>query len=459
MNNRPIIIFAGTSHERDHLRALVSSSNSGVLSFEKETICFDNIKSIDPQAIIIRTDCLSVVWRFVFAMHILESCTPIILLSNELGDPLVKLYGLNENIECLPAYNGENGYPNNFEQIIHKKNTEKTIASEKLLVGETKAIQRINAMLPNLKETSDTILITGEPGTGKELLSRMIASSNEKESIFIKIDCAILRSEKAFDSCTMDSATNGHIIEAFDRIPMEQRAVTVLLDKVDHLDNEAQGDVLFLLENQIDRKTGNTDLGVRFISTSETDLQVLVRANVFRKDLFYRLNAIPIQLPPLRDRLKDIPLLIDYFSLLACTEMKRSYVFPRIETTERLCAHNWPGNIDELERILKQFVATGDEHGLLKHAQLSETKTGPTQLLYQTMQAVTEPNVMEIKNCLNVLGDQPLKRICEKFAYRTEKKLMQKALETTNWNRKKAAALLNISYKSMLNKMKMYEIV
>lgn len=459
MNNRPIIIFADTYQTRDHLRDLVSVENCSVLSFEKETICFDNLHLIDPQAIVIRTDHLSVVWRFIFAQHILGTDTLLILLSNELNDSLFDLYGINVNLKCLPVFDGGNGNLNDFSRLISGKPQKKRTADKKLFLGETGAIRRINSMLPNLKETSDSVLITGAPGTGKELLSRRIAGSNQEQSNIIKIDCAILKSEKVFDSCSMENAANGYILEAFHNIPMEGRIVTVLLDKLDQLDNEAQSDILYLLENQLDRGDQGVGPEIRFVSTSETDLQELVKAGAFRKDLYYRLNAIPIHLPALRNRKQDIPLLIDYFSIAACTDLGKSYIFPQSGTVEKLCAYNWPRNMDELEQVLIQYVTMGDEQLLLEHAQIADGQSAPTQLLYQTMQAVTEPDFMEIKNCLNVLGDLPLKRICEKFAFRTEKKLMQKALETTNWNRKKAAALLNISYKSMLNKMKMYEIV
>ena len=287
----------------------------------------------------------------------------------------------------------------------------------------------------------------------------MIASSREEESIFIKLDCAILQSEKKIDCCTKDSLTKGHLIEIFKKIALQNKTVKILLNRIDQSDIEIQNDILFLLENQFNRISNGSDLKPCFIATSETDLKQLVKSNRFRKDLFYRLNVIPIHLPSLRKRMKDIPLLADYFSISACAEMNRSYVFPQPGIIEKLRSYNWPGNIDELERILKQFVTKGDEKLFFKQTEISERKTGPTKLFYQTMQAEAEPDVMEIKDCMRVLGDLPLKRICDKFAYRTEKKLMQKALETTNWNRKKAAALLNISYKSMLNKMKIYEIV
>jgi two-component system response regulator AtoC len=380
-------------------------------------------------------------------------------MSDEMDERLFNLYGMDINLKCIPAFNKASGFGNNLSRFIHNSPKKKNNGEKKLFVGQTQGIRRINAMLPNLQQTADTILITGDPGTGKELLSRMIAGSNEENTLFIKIDCALFGSEKDMASCTVGSRENGHIIESLHQIPFENRTVTILLSRIDQLELEAQNDILYLLENRLAACGYDSTPAVRYISTSEKDLYRLVEKGHFRNDLLYRLNAIPILCHPLKNRLEDVQLLIDYFSIAVCTEMNKGYVFPKSETIEQMCQYNWPGNIDELKQIITKYVLTGEERVLNRGVKNPKMKPAPTQLLYETMKAVTEPNVAEIRNCLKVLGDMPLKNICQKFAFRTEKKLLQKALETTNWNRKKAAALLNISYKSMLNKMKMYEIV
>ena len=459
MSNRPIIIFAKTSKERDFLRNFVSENDSSILSFEKDTICFDNLCSINAQFIVVRTDNPALVWRFLFALHLLNLETSLILISDKLGNEHFDLYGLNVSLTCMVTSELTNRLGFNVEKLRPKKAKKDSIFYRRLFVGKTEQVRRINSMLPNLNETKDTVLITGELGTGKELLSRMIAFSNYTNAVFIKIDCDAFRSDRVLKSCAMDISSNGRFIELFHQIPKDNKAITVLLHKIDCLDNDAQNDILYLLENRLEWKTAATDPEVRYISTSEKNLQDLVKEGVFRKDLYYRLNTIPIDLPPLKNRMNDITLLADYFSIAACTETGKSYVFPSSETKEQLCNYNWPGNIEELERTINKYVTTGDDEVLNQVKKNPENIAAPTQILYQTMKAVTEPNVVEIKNCFSALGDLPLKAICEKFAFRTEKKLMQKALEATNWNRKKAAALLNISYKSMLNKMKIYEIV
>ena len=459
MDYRPIIIFANTSNERDHLRDLLSANNSSVLCFEKETICFDNLKSIDPKAIIVKTESPSVAWRFVLAMEILGFDSTVILLSDKLNDSHFSMYGLGVNLRCLHIYSGREKLLNQLENLIAASYKNNMPLTSGLLVGHTETILRVNAMIPNLRNAVDTILISGEPGTGKELLSRVIARPKGEKNIFIKVDCAQLKSERRSIGRRAIAAPKGYIVESLQKIKVKNQPVTILLDKIEYLDHDSQSDILFLIDNQIEKKLKDANPSVRYIATSETDLHELVKTGGFRKDLYFRLNAIPVHLPPLRHRLKDVPMLIDYLSIAVCAEMKKSYIFPKYETVKQLCNYNWPGNIDEMEMRLRQFVSTGDEHFLLNMTKCDCKKTAPTQILYQTMQAMTEPNVAEIYNYSSKLGDLPLKSICEKFAYRTEKKLMKKALEATNWNRKKAAELLSISYKSMLNKMKMYEIV
>ena len=460
MDKRPVIVFATSLPERDYLRSLFPSSNSGVLTFEKEGICFDNLRSVNPRAIIVRTDARAVAWRFVFATHALKATARLIMLSNELDGSQFNLYGLNGQVKWLTCRYGDNGFLQTFGRTLSSEIDTEAPTSSNLFVGETEAVQRINAMLPSLRQANDPVLITGEAGTGKEHLARLIAGGSPETLMFVKIDCAALQSEKAAPCKPLERSPDASFVKTLDRFGASSSRATILLDKIDRLGRDAQGEMLMLLENHSSGCVDHSARTVRFIATTDADLQHLVNCNGFRKELFYRLNVIPVHLPPLRERAGDIPLLSDYLSICACDAMQQGFMFLKEKAMERLRAHPWPGNIDELESVIRRFITSGEEREIPGFG--DTPAPGPKSrenLLYQAMVAETEPNFLEIRSCLPVLGDFSLKHICEKFAFQTEKRLMQKALETTNWNRKKAAALLNISYKSMLNKMKLYEIV
>jgi len=138
--------------------------------------------------------------------------------------------------------------------------------------------------------------------------------------------------------------------------------------------------------------------------------------------------------------------------------MKRSFLIASDQIKNRACDYHWPGNINELKRAVQRYVLSADERQLFAHTGFkSESISG--KHLCNAFDNEILPDASEIQNYWAVTGNGSLKSICNKFVCRTEKKLMETALRSTNWNRKKAAALLNISYKSMLNKMKMYQIV
>jgi len=459
MDIRPVIVFAKSSFERDYLRSLIVRQDSSVLCFERETICFDNLRSINPDTIVVRTDERSVAWRFILAIYTLKTATNLVLLSNELSESFFDLYGLKIAVNFLPIEYGEKGFVQAFLRLVSSGHSVDSPVCQQLLVGESEAIRRINAMLPSLKEANEPILISGERGTGKELLARFIADVTASSVFFIKIDCAALQAQPLRVCCCAETTSNTHMTESLDKIGAINGKKLILLDKIENLNKKAQGEVLLLMEDQSSRRGQDPTMQIRFIATCQADLQDRVKRDLFRKELFYRLNVIPVQLPSLRNRIVDIPLLCDYFSILGCSQMKQSFMFPSAKMMARFSDYHWPGNIDELKRMINEFIATGSERSFPFYGEMSKSKNESPNLFYQAMVTEAEPTVLEIKNYLPALSDFSLKHICEKFACRTEKKLMQKALEKTNWNRKKAAALLKISYKSMLNKMKLYEIV
>jgi transcriptional regulator with PAS, ATPase and Fis domain len=234
---------------------------------------------------------------------------------------------------------------------------------------------------------------------------------------------------------------------------------TIFLDKIGEMPASLQANLLQVLEGEdiskLDFKTKET-IDVRIIAATNKDLGLLVETQEFRKDLYYRLNVINITIPPLRNRIEDILLLSVFFNDKFCGELGKSHYELSKKTKNIFSRYHWPGNVRELKKVVKDYVLMDNEHGIID-------KLCPNNLRYRSMDLIdysediySLAELSDVKKYLKDLSKVSLKDICREFVTRTEKKLMRKALEKTNWNRKKAAILLGISYKSLLNKIKAY---
>lgn len=456
-----IVIFSESQAERDFLRRHLAGRNLTVLYFEKETTCFDNLKSINPGLVVLRTDSKPSVWRFILTIHTLNLNTSLLILSDMLENSLFTKAVRGQIIQCLSNRQLLSDLDRSIDQLIEDpgKNKLKFTLDQPIIIGETEGIKKVWATLPSLKRTRDPVLITGEPGTGKELLARAVVACTETECTFIKIDCTELDAQ-ADQTDLVRSAIYDHAIENSQENG-NQKVLAILLQRVDSLDIKLQLEILMLIDDiqKFDAKEpGAAAPKVRFIATARPDLEDRVAREQFRKDLYYRLNVIPIALPPLRERKEDIPLLADYFMIAACTRLQKSYHFLSEETKHQLYCNYWPGNVEEMYKLVWRIAVTGDE-SIFFTANGIPVPDKQIKPDFHVHSLAALPDALEIKDALVNLKNVSLKNVCDRFIAKTEKKLMQKALESTNWNRKKAAALLNISYKSMLNKMKMYEIV
>jgi len=209
-----------------------------------------------------------------------------------------------------------------------------------------------------------------------------------------------------------------------------------------------QAELLILLEESGMSKPvamAEENIYVRVLASTSDDLDSLVRKGTFLKKLYTRLNVISIIIPPLRYRLEDIPFLSDFFTDKYCAELDKNYYRLSQKTKSKFFSYHWPGNILELENIVKGAVALGNEDSILSQL---DTQNKINEYTYNFAE------LTDIKGS----GDLPLKDICRKINAQAEQKLMKQALEKTNWNRKKAAMMLNISYKSLLNKIKTYNL-
>lgn len=448
------IVFSASLDTRNYLREKAGNLGFNAFCFEKEAICFDNFHSIQPGLIIVETDSIEVVWRFFFMLHASQVSAPLLIVSDHSKknyfssrDLQISVYWatLKQVDERLltKLISEEGGMVRNVERMKS--------APYPLLVGQSDAILKIKAMLPSIIQARDSVLIAGEPGTGKELLARLIVAMSQNENMFIKIDCRELIPQTLVNGWFSSTFDNGN----------KAKPATIFLDHIDQMSLVSQAEMRLLIESSrkplygVDLKDRNT---IRFVASSGKHIESLVREGAFRKDLFYRLNVIPVDIPPLRHRRDDISLLMDHFIIEACNQMKKCVKVPSQKAREMLYMHNWPGNVKELRNQMWRVAEAGSEECLYANTSMPKVEKNSSEYLLSVLGKEELPKSSEIKNYLPALKNMSLKGICDEFVTRTERRLMKKALESTQWNRRKAAQLLKISYKSMLNKIKAYDI-
>ncbi len=236
------------------------------------------------------------------------------------------------------------------------------------IVGKSAALRRVLDQIAIVAPTGSTVLLHGETGTGKELFSRAIHNrSPRRERTFVRLNCA------AIPSGLVESELFGHEKGAFTGALMQKRGRfeladrgTLFLDEIGDISLDLQPKLLRALQEQEFERLGSTKtihVDARLIAATHRDLQSMIRSNQFREDLFYRLNVFPIEIPPLRQRRQDIPLLVHYFVLRASRQMQKRIRSVPKQAMEGLVNADWPGNIRELENFIERCVilTQGDE--------------------------------------------------------------------------------------------------
>jgi len=295
-----------------------------------------------------------------------------------------------------------------------------------IIWGESPAVQSVNRMVMDLSCTNIPFLLAGESGTGKEVYARAIHRLSGGEAPqFKKLSCAGWEPQLFLQE-----------IHKFGELEKETGGIwTLFLDEIDGMSPECQR--LFLPFVADGGAESGGKLQARLISTTSCDLEKEVEAGRFRRELYFRLNGACLRLPSLRERLEDISALIAHFLSRHAEELKKKAPELNQETMELLLSYHWPGNIRELENVARKMVALGE--------------TGLAIADLRVARMIPSPGA-ESSGRLSSL------KVAAKAASRqTERELILQALERTKWNRKRAARELQISYKSLLYKLKQIE--
>jgi len=314
------------------------------------------------------------------------------------------------------------------------------------ILGESQAMLRIKQMIQRIGPTENTVLLTGESGTGKTLIAHSIhAHSQRAKGPFISVSCPSLPSE------LLESEMFGHEKGSFSGATKRRlgraelaKGGTLFLDEIGEMPLSLQAKLLtFLQERTFFRVGGESPItsDVRIIAATNQNLEEMVAKGVFREDLFFRLNVLPLEMPPLRIRLDDIPMFVDYF--LARSAAIEAKEVPDVDDAvyEKLKQHNWPGNIRELENtVVRAYTLRKNEQKLGQEdlsLNLSLVPQGHMQ---------TDDSSVGMAN----LAGHSLAEI--------EKTALEQTLERCNNNRSAAARMLGIAEKSIYNKMKKFGV-
>lgn len=330
-----------------------------------------------------------------------------------------------------------------FQAVVAENNELRsrlrTRSEPSLLLGDSEPMRAVVRLISEVAHSDITVLIEGESGTGKEIVARSIhLESDRRERPFISVNCAALTDQ------LLEAELFGHVKGAFTgaiatkpgRFQMADRG-TLFLDEIGDLSAKGQGDLLRVLEDSAFRMVGGSELvhvDVRVIAATNKDLQKAVTDGTFREDLFYRLQVVPIVMPPLRDRAEDIPLLAESFLEHFSAKHKRRRKRLSTEALQLCQRYPWPGNVRQLRNVIERLVITCPES-------VVEVKHLPESLREYDRRLTT----------FTVRPGTPLAQV--------ERLLIRQTLTHVTSNREEAAKALGISRRALQYKLKQYGLL
>jgi two-component system response regulator AtoC len=316
------------------------------------------------------------------------------------------------------------------------------------VVWRGSAMQAIRSTIEQIANTDVTVLIQGESGVGKEIVAREIHErSSRAAGTFVKVNCAALP-EQLLES-ELFGYEKGAFTGAFSRKPGKFEhgsGGTVFLDEIGEMSPSLQAKLLQVLQDHEFTRLGGHDViqvDVRVVCATHRPLEEMVRGGSFREDLYFRLNVVNVRIPPLRSRREEIEPLVDSFLRRYAVKYRRAV--PRLspELREAFASHDYPGNIRELENLVKRVVVMENEAPVL--ADLRRTAPGrESRVSFQDLFEQLGANA----------DDLSLREVGRRASLEAERETIAMALARTGWNRKRAASMLNVSYKTLLQKIR-----
>ncbi|MFO0613680.1 MAG: sigma-54-dependent Fis family transcriptional regulator [Polyangiaceae bacterium] len=326
------------------------------------------------------------------------------------------------------------------------------------LVGTSDSMRRLYALIDRIKDTDVPVLVGGESGTGKEIVARAIHNAGPRaKKTFVGINCGAIP-EHLLESELFGSTRGAFTGADRDRPGLFREAIggTILLDEIGEMPHKMQAGLLRVLQEKVVRPVGSAReeaVDVRVIAATHRDLQGLVGAGKFREDLYYRLNVIPVLVPPLRDRIEDIPILIDHFLGIFAARYGRERGSVSRDALKALMNYRWPGNVRQLENVLLNAWVLADAPELeIEDFGLFDAATKPATSSPSSDRGHA-PRTSE-------LGRAPRDGFPASFEEHRndEKDRILAALASANWNRVKAAEMVGMPRRTFYRRLKEYGI-
>jgi len=320
-------------------------------------------------------------------------------------------------------------------------------------------MEKVRTTIDQVAKTDITVLICGESGTGKDLVAQSIYTcSTRVNRPFVKVLCA------AIPDSLLENELFGHEKGAFTGAHHSQPGKfefanhgTIFLDEIGDISYSYQAKLLQVLQDGEFSRLGGKEVkvDVRVVVATNKDLAEAVRQGIFREDLFYRLNVVSICLPTLRERKEDIPALTDLFTRMHGQQFNRGIKGITDKNLKLFMDYNWPGNIRELENLVKQIMVLENQEMVVQNYFFEKKENEPE--LRNESEKEKPPNTTNWNIPQPDLIVFPLKKTARNAGRKAESDLIKKVLQETHWNRKQTAKLLGISYKALLYKMKEFE--
>ena len=323
---------------------------------------------------------------------------------------------------------------------VHEERETFLWASEKM--------QRLRELIEQVADADVTVLVHGESGVGKEVIARTTHElSNRGKRPFVKVNCAALPAE------LLESELFGYERGAFTGASARKAGKfeladngTMFLDEIGEMSPPLQAKLLQVLQDgEFSRLGGETDVrvDVRVIAATNRDLEQMVQGGSFREDLYYRLNVVNVYVPPLRERPEEIPVLAAHFLEMYSRKYNRNVDSISDRLMQAFMQYAWPGNVRELENMIKRIVVLESEQAIADEIMGAPSAEGSRSRVERMVEEI-DPTDDRIS----------LREIGKRAAREAEREVLRRVLYQTNWNRKKAARILEVSYKTLLQKIK-----
>ncbi|MGE5055674.1 MAG: sigma-54-dependent transcriptional regulator [Acidobacteriota bacterium] len=321
------------------------------------------------------------------------------------------------------------------------------------IIGSSPAMEKLKQTVRTVASTASTVLIQGESGTGKELVARAVHVCSPRASdTFVSVNCG------AFPEALLESELFGYVKGAFTGANQNKRGLfevadggTIFLDEISEMTLAMQVKLLRVLQERTVRPVGGTSeiaIDVRVIAATNRELDKAVAENVFREDLYYRLNVIPIRVPPLRERREDVALLVNHFLKKYASAAGRNILRLHPSSLEILCGYEWPGNVRQLENTVERAVALETSDELHVELPMERPKARAAAA------GAATGSLPELGADLSL----PQGIGMENYVAGIERSLLQGALNQSGGVQTKAADMLGISYRSFRHLMKKYSL-